>query len=59
MTEKKLRIALCGIQEEVNTFATESMGFATVTGNMATGFQRFEGQALIDRYKGTSTCPGG
>lgn len=59
MTEKKLRIALCGIQEEVNTFATESMGFATVTGNMATGFQRFEGQALIDEYKGTSTWPGG
>ena len=56
---EKIRIALCGIHEEVNTFATESMGFATVTGNMATGFQRFEGQALIDEYKGTSTWPGG
>ncbi len=55
----KLRIALCGIHEEVNTFATQSMGLATVTGNMATGFQRFEGQALIDEYKGTSTWPGG
>ena len=31
--ESKIRIALCGIQEEVNTFATESMGFATVTGD--------------------------
>jgi len=59
MTEKKLRIAICGIQEEVNTFATESMGLATVTGNMATGFQRFEGKALIDEYQGTSTWPGG
>lgn len=57
--EGKIRIALCGIHEEVNTFAVETMGLATVTGNMATGFQRFEGQALIDEYKGTSTWPGG
>jgi len=59
MAEKKLRIALCGIQEEVNTFATESMGFAKVTGNMATGFQKFEGDGLIKEFKGTATWPGG
>ncbi len=29
------------------------MGLATVTGNMATGFQRFEGETTIDAYKGT------
>jgi len=55
----KLRIALCGIHEEVNTFATETMGLVTVTGNMASGFQRFEGQATIDAYKGTQSWPGG
>ena len=54
-----MRIALCGIHEEVNTFAVETMGLATVTGNMATGFQRFEGQATIDAYKGTQSWPGG
>lgn len=56
---EKLRIALCGIHEEVNTFATQFMALATVTDSMATGFQRFEAQALIDEYKGTSTWPGG
>ncbi len=56
---KKLRIALCGIHEEVNTFATETMGLAKVTGNMATGFQKFDGEGLIKEYKGTSTWPGG
>ncbi len=57
--KKKIKIALCGIQEEVNTFATETMGFAKVTGNMATGFQKFEGDGLIKEYKGTATWPGG
>lgn len=57
--KKKIRVALCGIQEEVNTFATETMGFAKVTGNMATGFQKFDGEGLIKEYKGTSTWPGG
>jgi len=57
--KKKIRIALCGIQEEVNTFATETMGLARVTGNIATGFQKFEGEGLIKEYKGTATWPGG
>ncbi len=34
-----MRIAIAGLFEEVNTFATESMGYATITGNMTTGFQ--------------------
>jgi len=54
-----IKIALCGIHEEVNTFAVETMGLVTVTGNMSTGFQRFEGQATIDAYKGTQSWPGG
>jgi len=37
---KAMRIALCGMHEEENTFAFEMMGLATVTGNMSTGFQR-------------------
>ncbi len=57
--KRKIKIALCGIHEEVNTFATESMGFAKVTGNMATGFQKFDGEGLIREFKGTSTWPGG
>jgi len=57
--KKKIKIALCGIQEEVNTFATETMGLAKVTDNMATGFQKFEGEGLIKEFKGTSTWPGG
>ena len=56
---KKIRVALCGIQEEVNTFATETMGFAKVTDDMATGFQKFEGEGLIEEFKGTATWPGG
>jgi len=54
-----MKIALCGIHEEVNTFATDSTGPSTITGNMSTGFQRFEGQATIDAYKGTQSWPGG
>ncbi|MEL6767373.1 MAG: M81 family metallopeptidase [Pseudomonadota bacterium] len=53
------RIALAGLFEEVNTFATGSMGYAQITGNMATGFQKFEGQGLIAEYEGTQTHFGG
>lgn len=38
-----MRIALAGLIEEVNTFAVETMGLATITGNMSTGFQRWAG----------------
>lgn len=47
-----MRIALCGIQKEVNTFAVESTGLGTITGNMSTEFQFFKGQKLIDEFKG-------
>jgi microcystin degradation protein MlrC len=57
--DKKIRIALCGIQEEVNTFATETMGLTKITGNQATGFQKFQGEELIKAFKGTATWPGG
>ena len=30
-----MKIALCGIHEEVNTFAVETMGLATVTTKMS------------------------
>lgn len=56
---KKMRIALAGLFEEVNTFAAETMGLAKITGNMTTGFQKWEGQALIDGYKGSKTYMGG
>jgi microcystin degradation protein MlrC len=58
-TGKKLRVALAGLFEEVNTFAVETMGLATITGSMATGFQKYEGQGIIDGFKGTSTQLGG
>ncbi len=38
-TEKKLRVAIAGQWEEVNSFAVETMGLATITGKTATGFQ--------------------
>jgi len=56
---KKLRVALAGLFEEVNTFAVETMGLATITGSMSSGFQKYEGQQIIDEYKGTSTQFGG
>lgn len=54
-----MRIAIAGLFEEVNTFAVETMGLATITGSMSTGFQKWEGQALIDEHKGTQTYIGG
>jgi len=56
---KTIRVALAGLFEEVNTFAVETMGLATITGNLTTGFQKFEGQEIIDEFKGTSTQFGG
>jgi len=56
---KKLRVAFAGLFEEVNTFAVETMGLATVTGNVATGFQKYEGKAIIDEFKGSATTCGG
>jgi len=58
-TVKKLRVAIAGQWEEVNTFAVETMGLATITGNMATGFQKFEGKQILDQFKGTATPIGG
>jgi len=57
--EKKMRVALCGLFEEVNTFATETMGLAKITGNMTTGFQKWSGQELITDYQGSKTYIGG
>lgn len=54
-----MRVALAGLFEEVNTFAVETMGLATITGNMTTGFQQWKDQALIDDQKGTRTYMGG
>jgi microcystin degradation protein MlrC len=54
-----MRVALAGLFEEVNTFAVETMGLATITGNMTTGFQQWKDQALIDDHKGTKTYMGG
>lgn len=54
-----MRIAIAGLFEEVNTFATESMGFATITGNMTTGFQQWADLDLIDGYQGSKTYVGG
>jgi hypothetical protein len=51
--EGKIRIALAGLFEEVNTFADETMGKAKITGNMTTGFQQWTDKALIDDYKGS------
>jgi len=58
-TEKKLRVAIAGQWEEVNTFAVETMGLATITGNTATGFQKFEGKQILDQFQGTATPIGG
>jgi len=55
----RIRVALAGLFEEVNTFAVETMGLATITGSMSTGFQKYEGQQIIDGFKGTSTQLGG
>jgi len=56
---RKSRVALAGVFEEVNTFAVETMGLATITGNLTTGFQKYEGKEIIDGFKGTSTQLGG
>jgi len=56
---KKIHVALAGLFEEVNTFADETMGKATITGNMTTGFQQWKGKAIIDDYKGSKTYMGG
>jgi microcystin degradation protein MlrC len=53
-----MRIAITGLYEEVNTFATETMGLATITGNLATGFQKFAGQALLDAARGRTYVGG-
>jgi len=57
--EGKIRIALAGLFEEVNTFADATMGKAQITGNMTTGFQQWADQALIDDYRGSKTFMGG
>lgn len=54
-----MRVALAGLFEEVNTFAVETMGLATITHNMTTGFQQWKDQALIDDHKGTQSYMGG
>ena len=56
---KKIRVALAGLFEEVNTFATETMGLATITGNLTTGFQKFEGDGILKEFRGSSTQFGG
>jgi len=56
---KKIRVALAGLFEEVNTFAAETMGLAKITGNMTTGFQKWSGKGLIDDYRGSKTYMGG
>jgi microcystin degradation protein MlrC len=48
-----MRVAIAGLFEEVNTFAVETMGLATITGDFSTGFQRFAGQEMVDAVKGT------
>ncbi len=53
------RVALAGLFEEVNTFAVESMGFSTITGDIMTGFAVYEGQAMVREYQGSSTQIGG
>ncbi len=55
----KLRIALAGLFEEVNTFADASVGTAKITGNMSSGFQAWTDQAIIDDYRGSKTYMGG
>jgi len=56
---ERMKVALAGLFEEVNTFAAETMGLAKITGNMTTGFQKWSGQALIDDYRGSQTYMGG
>jgi microcystin degradation protein MlrC len=53
------RIAVAGLFEEVNTFAVESLGYAEITGNMATGFQRFSKAEIIKEYQNSATQLGG
>jgi hypothetical protein len=53
--KNKMRIALAGLFEEVNTFADETMGKAKITGNMTTGFQQWTDKAIIAEYKGSKT----
>lgn len=33
-----MRVAIAGLFEEVNTFAVETMGLATITGSLSSGF---------------------
>jgi microcystin degradation protein MlrC len=54
-----MRVAIAALFEEVNTFAVETMGLATITNNMGTGFQKWEGQAVINVSRGTKTFTGG
>jgi len=56
---KGMRVALAGLFEEVNTFAVETMGLATITGDIATGFQKYEGKEIIEEYRGSATQFGG
>lgn len=57
--ERKIRVALAGLFEEVNTFADQTMGKAKITGNMTTGFQQWTDKAIFDEYRGTKTYMGG
>ena len=56
---KGMRVALAGLFEEVNTFAVETMGLATITGDIATGFQKYEGKEIIEEYRGSAMPFGG
>jgi len=59
METGKMRVALAGLFEEVNTFADETMGKAKITGNMTTGFQQWVDDAIIKEFKGSKTYLGG
>ncbi len=54
-----MRVAIAGLYEEVNTFAVETMGLATITGSLATGFQKFAGQDLVEGSKGARSYAAG
>ena len=54
-----MRVAIAGLYEEVNTFAVETMGLATITGSISTGFQKFASQELVSAVKGTRSYGAG
>lgn len=54
-----MKVAIAGLYLEANTFAVETMGLSTITGHMGTGFQKFEGQDLLNGWGDTKTPIGG